>query len=560
MATYYVRNSLGNVSEDGSRTNPYKSLVSLYTALGGDMTNNTINIYANDTFDEAVNTAGSTAGARFSGSNFMFQDYQAALSDSQRPTITRAKRDFTWALLSGNVYISNESLNFNASYGTFGGVILEDSVPLNFVLFTIDNATTAAAMTAGSSSFNPNTGKYLIYPRNGTPSSHIYAGSAGVFSALNIRAAHSYTVKNIILELSSQGASFGGIGVDNNLGNYVYDNMLIRNMGGGYSSQTIGAGFYVGDGLTTFGDTGANGDSYIKNSTFTQIFDVASAPQTFDNSNIKNLHYDNCDFSYCGMAGVSFTTLAGPTASIINNCSVRNSRISNIGYGFSGNRGGIGLQSYSANSGASVKVDNTLFYNNTVSNCINFGISIYQPNGNNNISHRNKISNCGTGLYLRTSTGYIAGYRNEHKYNVVENCTKGAELYNSGTGLAGSAMRLTNNTFKNCPTGISDTAKASDTVIITNNLIVGSTTGISSSGVSTMVKSTNNLSNCTANYSGTTQGTDTLTTVTLDTSYVPSTLLTGTAQQPDVDYNGNYANSIVGATNKSNQNIIGYFI
>lgn len=560
MATYYVRNSLGNVSEDGSREAPFKSLVSLYTALGGDMTNNTINIYANDTFDEAVNLAGSTAGARFSGSSFVFQDYQPALSDSLRPTITRAKRDFTWTVLSGNVYISNESLNFNASYGTFGGVILEDSVPLNFVLFTTDNATTATAMTAGSSSFNPNTGKYLIYPRTGTPSSHTYAGSAGVISALNIRAAHSYTVRNIILELASGGVTFGGTGADNNLGNYVYDNMIIRNMGGGYSSQTIGAGFYAGDGISTFGDTGQYGESFIKNSIITQIFDAGSAPQTIDNSNIKNLHFDNCDISYCGMYGVSFVTITGTTASVINNCSVRKSRISNIGNGFSGDRGGIGLQAYSQNSGANVKVDNCLFYNNEVSDCSTWGVSIYQPNGNTNISHRNKISNCGTGLYLRTSTGFIAGYRNEHKYNIVENCTIGAEFHNGSTGLAGSAMRLSNNTFNNCTTGISDTAKASDTVVITNNLIVGSATGISSAGVSTLVKSTNNLSNCTSNYSGTTQGTDTLTTVTLDASYVPSTLLTGTAQQPDVDYNGNYANSIVGATNKANQHIIGYFI
>lgn len=56
MSEFWVSNSVGNVSEDGSQISPFRSLASLHSAVGGDLTGHTIRLKAGDVFDEDVDT------------------------------------------------------------------------------------------------------------------------------------------------------------------------------------------------------------------------------------------------------------------------------------------------------------------------------------------------------------------------------------------------------------------------------------------------------------------------------------------------------------------------
>lgn len=559
MSIYYIRNSLGNVSEDGSRSLPYKSFENLHTALGGVLTNHTIYVYAGDTFDERVNTTSLV----FTGHDFTIQPYRDVGSTSNRPTVTRAIRNLTWTALGGGAYISNESLGYSALEATYNGCITENGVPMNFVAAATDQTTTVALLSAGKFSYNPVTGQYLIFPFSGTPSSNTYVATAGVYSIFRFNGSYNFTISEITQEYASAGTSLntnsGAL-----LGNFIVQDSLVRFMGGCKSNQLFAGGFYSGDGLSLVGNTATYGTSYIRRCEITDIFDTASAPQTYSEAvNIESIRLEDNIVSRCGLYGLSFAnvgTSGAQTNGIVKDCIIQNNTVSDIGYGWSGNRGGHGITVLTNNSNVGTYVSNTKVLNNTISHCIDTGILLYQTNGNGVSADRNKISNCATGIINTSRTGFVATTGKSARYNYIENCTTGIILGRATSGLAGSVQIASNNTIINCTTGISDISKTGDTVVARNNLIVGATTGIRSDGVGTFTKQTNNLSNCTTNYSGTTQGTDTLTTVTLDASYVPSTLLTGTAQQPDVDYNGNYANSIVGATNKANQHIIGYFI
>lgn len=558
MANFYIRNSLGNVSEDGSQLSPFKTFEALHTALGGVLTNNTIYVYSDDTFDERVNQTSLV----FTGHDFTIQPYRSINSYSSRPVVTRAKRNLTWSLLSGGVYISNEALGYDAAESTYNGCITENGIPMTFVEAVTDRATTVALLSAGKFSYDPVTGHYLIYPTTGTPSDNVYVAVAGVYSIFRFSDSYNFTISEINQEYA------GGTSLNSNghplLGGWAVQDCIARFMGGNKSTQSFSTGQYSGDGISLVGNTATHGDSFIRRCTITDIFDVASAPQTYsENTHIENIRLENNIVARCGMYGLMFANVGSSgsqTNGIVKNCIIQNNTISDIGYGWSGNRGGHGILISSVNPNAGTKVESTRVLNNAITNCIDTGIFLSNTNGNGVFADRNNITACDTGIVNTSITGRIATHNKQARYNYISNCTTGIVLGRANSGLAGSIQTVSNNTIVGCITGISDISKTGDTVVATNNLIIGATTGIRSDGVGTFTKQTNNLSNCTTNYSGTTQQTDTLTTVTLDADYVPSTLLTGTAQQPDVDYNGNYSNSIVGATNKANQHIVGYFI
>jgi len=556
MANYFVRNSLGNGSEDGSQLTPFKTLEALHTALGGVLTGHNIYIYSDDTFDERVNQT----SLLFTGNNFIIQPYRPSNKYSERPTVTRAKRNLTWSSLGGGKYISNEAMGYNAGESGYNGCITENGVPLNFVAAITDRATTVAALTVGTFSFDPVTGHYLIYPFAGVPASNSYVATAGVYSPIRFSSSYNFTVREINQEYAnSTTLSFNAL-----QGGWVIEDCRARYMGGNKSSQSFSTGFYSGDGISVTGNVATYGESFIRRCEITDIFDTASSPQTWlEATNIESIRLENNIVSRCGLYGLSFANVGSSgtqNVGIVKNCIIYDNDISDIGYGWSGNRGGHGLTILSNNSNVGGRVQDTVALKNRITNCVGSGLILYQTNGVGVSAERNYITNCAKGIVNNSRTGFVATQDKTAKFNYIENCATGIELGASNSGLAGSNQLAISNTIVNCTTGISDISKAGDTVTAKNNLIIGATTGIRSDGVGTFTKQTNNLSNCTTNYSGTTQQTDTLTTVTLDADYVPSTLLTGTAQQPDVDYNGNYANSIVGATNKANQHIVGYFI
>lgn len=562
MADYFVSNTVGNVSEDGSQNNPYLSLSSLHTALGGVLTGHTIRLAGGDTFDENVNADATTK--IWTGDNWTLDSWQPPNRYSLVPTITRAKRDLTWSLVSGNVYTSSAL----ASEG-YGGCILEDGLALNWKDFAdtgvqaTDLATTVASMTAGTASYNFYNNQYLVYPRTGTPSSHVYAATAGLY-LFQVQNAASFNVRNIKFELSSAGLKWGEVSTASLRGGYLVEDIEIANCGGAHLGGT--GGFLSGNGLGVISDSGANGDSLFRNSVIRDIFDSGYSPQLYgNNTTLKNLHAKNIYIYRCGLSGVELSmtgSVGTQITSTMENVTVQDCHVYDTGYGWRGLTPftGFGMNVQTNNSNAGVLLRNILLKGNYISGAITAGMLLHQTNGNNVVARDNYITNCPVGLVNTSRAGYPATTNKVAKYNVINNCNTGIELGRSSAGVAGSIQEASNNTIIGCTTGISDISKTGDTVIANNNLILSATTGIRSDAVGTFTKNKNNLSSCATPHSGVGAGSDTFTTVTLDADYVPSTLLTGTAQQPDVDYNGNYANSIVGATNKANQHIVGYFI
>lgn len=556
MSIFYIRNSLGNISEDGTESLPFKSLSSLVSTIGSDLTGHTLRFYGQDTFDERVGLASFS----LIGNNFTVEAYRPPLDNTSRPTLTRAKRDFTWESVGSGVWRSVETVPAEA--GVTGlNCISEDGIMMAPVFMATSEAATILAMLPGTYSINPVTNKMLICPSSGAPANHYYIAGAGNYAPIRIRNAHSYNVREIIQEYCG-GAQFGGTGVNATLGGAIYEDLIVRNMGGHKQGATITgvSSEYSGDGLSTFGCNDDYGKTLIRNSEIHNIFDQGSAPQTYTTESVSGVVFENVDIHHCGMGGVAFVVIVGAgIASTVNRCGIKKSRIYDNGYGWSGNRGAYGMYVFNASDPyVNTSLNDNFALDNAISHCAGTGLMLSQTSGRRNHINKNFVTGCATGFRLHArQDAQIEGIDDDISFNIAKDCTTGFKVTSGTSGLPGARHWVKNNTMINCITGIDDQAKAGEFVDITNNLVVNCGTGIKTAGTSTLTKNTNNLSGCTTNYAGgLTQGTDTLTSVALDDNYMPTPALNnGTKLGLTDDYYGNACNGAIGAVAKSSNKI-----
>lgn len=552
MSTFLVRNSLGNMTEDGSDLAPFKSLASLHTALGGDLSGHTIELWADDTFDERVNAV----GLEYRGHNWVMRARRQALYDSKKPIVTRAMRNLTWSIEPGsNVYVSNEIL-INAQYG---GCISEDGSPLNFVPYTTNRAGTVALMTPGTAAFDHVAKQYLIYPRSGAPSEHDYIASSGVYT-LRITNASRFDIGEIDFHHASGGVMWGGAGIYKLLGGWRFHDTEIAFSGGAYSTS-----FYSGNGLGIVGNEPTYGESFFENAVVKDIFDSGYSPQSWENVDIKGIHSRYVDYYRCGLGSVEFSltgNTGSQTASVMSNVSARKCRSFSNGLGWSGNRYGIfghGIYIQTNNSNAGVYLADVEISDNESYDCVGTGVMLHQTNGDGIIATRNYAKGCGKGITGTMRAGYQPKKTSTLSHNVSESCTVGIQLGTGSSGLAGAEQIVENNTAINCGTGVNDITKTGDTTYLSANLIVNCAVGIAKDGSGgTLIRADNYLSGCATPHSGLSQGADTVnpSIIELTDYYKPVVdLPSSSVNKHRRDFNGQATILKIGAATELNKTL-----
>lgn len=500
MTIFYVRNSLGNSSEDGSQLAPYKTISAAVTALGASMAGHTLRLWASDTFDERVGQG----SQNLQGDGFTIERWYNSGNESSRPIVTRALRALTWTFDStNNVWVSQALANIQ-----HGGCITEDGVPMNWTSWTTNRATTCAAMPAtDAATFDHSTLQYLIRPHDGTPADHVYAATAGAYS-FNISNAGSWHIREIDLRYSAYGLYANAV-----RGGWTLDDVDVRFVGAG--SQTVG-GIPSGNGIGIGANTGAQGISYVRRCRMFDIFDTGYSPQIFNNNDIcRDIEASDLEFWRCGLHGyelsISSTNATTVPNQLIENVHLRNSRAMLSGQGWSGNRYGSNGNGYAMltnNSSVNAIIRNSTVTGSSAEDCLGRGVILYHTNGKVS-ALRNTVKRCGTGITLTSRTGFAANTVDHGAIgNTIEDCPLGIELGRNTSGVA-SVVRADNNIIKTCAVGIRNISRTGDVAYARNNVLIGNTTAIHDNGAGgNFTKATNVLQGNTTAYNNSVTGND----------------------------------------------------
>lgn len=505
MAEYFISNTRGGGTPDGSQSNPFPSLIAAQEATGYQgfwLSNNTFRLWAEDTFDDRINIADKPT----LGSNFIIEPWTDITNSSKKPIMTRAKRSFNWTYDAVNdVWVSDALANIR-----YGGCILEDGEPLDWRIWTTSRAITAQTMVPGTACFDNLSLQYFIKPRTATPSSHLYAACAGI-AILRLSRGGSFRISAIDFQLSSQGLSAGGGGAEALRGGWTIEDCDFSFMGGSVDAPNAVA---LGNGLGISDNTGVQGTSYIKRCRYLDIFDSGLSPQQWENNaTIKDIEIIENEAIRCGLTGfeVSLTSQSGTYTNLIENVNIRKSIARDGGYGWSGNRYGS-----TANGFAYLTNDsspNSILRNCVIDRCeainnIGKGYCLYHTSGNISV-FRSKAKNCLSAGILQTSRGGFGLAVNHAAYdNYIENCGRGLLFGGSEGGKAGSSLRAHNNFIIGCDIGISNNNVTGETTIAEYNTVVNCDTGVRNFGSGVFNRANNGLYGNTVDFTNVSQGTD----------------------------------------------------
>lgn len=488
MAVYYISNSRAVGQQDGSQSNPFSSLWAAKNATGYAgfwISDNTFRLWASDTFDDYVNQPDQIS----IGSKFVIEPWTNINNQSKKPILTRAKRNFIWTFDKvNNVWVSDALANIR-----YGGVILEDGVPLNWTIWINSRSSTAATMVAGCACFDNLTLQYFIKPRSGTSANHSYAACAGT---QNFRHSHGglFKIRAIEFQLSSQGILLGGGGFDVLTGGWSIEDVDVRYCGASVDSPNAVA---LGNGLEIMHNDGTNSTAYIKRTKVYDCFDSGISPQIFDNGIIKNIEIEDCEAHRCGLTGfeVSISSRSGTSINSVENVNIRRCLAKDCGKGFSGDRYGgtaIGYSFLSNDKSPNSHVTNCGIFDSVATGCIGYALALPHAGGIITAT-RNYFTSNGGGVIANPKSGFGPGVDYRITDNIIRNCTKVITFGSNGSGLTGSKMVASTNLIEFCETGILNQTNIGDSAIAKDNFIVSCGTGISSVGSGTFTADKNKL-------------------------------------------------------------------
>jgi hypothetical protein len=277
--TIYRLNPSAGTDGTGTTVNPWNTLVAKTLATG----------------DTLLIDSGTTYyGAIPSGVSSPEQVTLAEYGTGERPII-----DLSISVTlapSGTAGVWSVSLGSNV-----GGNASEDGLPLDFVPWTTDIATTAALMGAGSFSFDPVGFVLYVKPTGGSISGKTYRASAAV-NAIGNSAAHYKTIRNLDIRRASKHAFV-------HVASYAVEieNCIARHCGGYYDTT---AAFYAGNGFE-FGNDCV--DIYVNKCEAYDTFDSPFTSQGYAAQtgafSARNHQYDDCIAERYGYAAFEFVTL-----------------------------------------------------------------------------------------------------------------------------------------------------------------------------------------------------------------------------------------------------------
>jgi hypothetical protein len=316
MATYYCGPN-GSDSNDGSESTPFLTDIPFVTgASDGDI----LKVPCGYVIDRALNA--DDTNVTFGASGLTIESY----GTGEKPVFTRAIRSPSFAA------DSNGTFSYALS-GNYGGFIAEDDRPMTPVTWNTNIATTAAAMAAGTMTFDPVGFKYYIKPSSGNPSNHSYIVSGGA-KIWNATGKSRITIRGIAWAYAGQGPFFydgGGL---------LIEDFHARNIGGWYGP---GADNIQGDGITVGGNTGT-ARTIVRDGTFEDILDCGFKPQQWENSKtLANIVVERCTALRCGQHAFGASVIGSLTNSSVSNVVFRNCIAEDVGLGYGGNRGGVGF-------------------------------------------------------------------------------------------------------------------------------------------------------------------------------------------------------------------------
>lgn len=215
------------------------------------------------------------------------------------------------AIIDGGTTVS--SWTEDAGTGTWfaslgsnvGGNVLENGVPMRFVAWNVDLATTAPSMTstsiagvyAGSFTFDPVSFNLYIKPSTGTPTGNVYRASATLYCLRNSTVGTGLTIEGLELRSASRHAL-----LVYNRPNLRVSNVVTRQVGG-HRLTTI----YVGNGFEISFNTN---NAVIDSCEWYDTFDSGATSQLYETSPrlISDHAYLKCKAARHGMHGIEIST------------------------------------------------------------------------------------------------------------------------------------------------------------------------------------------------------------------------------------------------------------
>ncbi len=240
------------------------------------------------------------------------------------PIIQGSEIETGWTPVSGAVY--SKSLPGTAT----GGMVAQDSVPLAFLPWSIDVATTFASATAGSFAVDPAARITYAWCTDGaSPDMHVMEVSRRPFGVRAIATAH-VTVQDVHVRWASlHGIQF----IDSS--SCTIANCTVQAVGGAW----IGSA-YAGNGIE-FANSCVN--CTIDGCTIQDIFDSGVTTQTFaSGQSASGIAFRTTSIVRAGLAGVEIAVLPGWTGSSISSVDCTGVAVIDSGKGWSGDRGGNG--------------------------------------------------------------------------------------------------------------------------------------------------------------------------------------------------------------------------
>jgi len=385
--------------------------------------------------------------------------------EGSRPRIMGSDRISSWTFDPVyNVYSTNLGSNV-------GGNITENGIPLTFVAWNTNLATTAPNIPVGGFSFDFNS--YTLYMKPAYKIDDIFEVGTRLYGIDGLPS--SFKTGMYIEGIEIIGPTRQGMWWHNR-GRLEICDVVVRVCGG-----LKGPSFWLGNGIEI--NRGSSG-GIVRDSLIEDIFDSGISPQIYDPSpyTLLGAIVKNNTIRRCGMGGVEVSTQTA--TNIISGVRVISNSIEDIGMNnWSGNRGGTAIWTAN-NGGTAAAATGTLFAYNNIKRCVRGYLS-----GNSygvNECRGNLIQDCTRAFYTSKSIASSREQRDIITGNIAINCDEGH--YQAGAEI--QYTDFWNNTLINCGTGITMTLNSNAVVSAKNNIFKGEGTAFSVS-TGTLNESTN---------------------------------------------------------------------
>ncbi len=338
----------------------------------------TIHRVSNNTDLAAVTTAqGDTvlflAGAQFSAasipSGFLAPSSLTlgVYGSGDKPIISGGVARSDWVYDAGNnVYSRSAASNIL-------GNVTEDGIPMKFVAWNTDIATTASSMVSGSNgiywsgsfTYNPATFTIYIRPSSGVAAEHVYVTSESLYGLFTATAGTG----TVIDGLSFKNISRHGVVLQNRKLISISDCDFVI-IGGHYISIHVGNGIELAENCH---------DATVSGCSFIDIFDTAATSQAYATSaaRITGHTYTNNTVRRFGMHGIEVS--AHTANQLVEGIDVDGMTAIDGGVGWSGDRNGAVITNICTNT-TNTRINKSFARNVRSTNCRRLYIG-YQTGG-----------------------------------------------------------------------------------------------------------------------------------------------------------------------------------